>query len=94
MILQIARALAQHLCAIWTMHGRKPPVPSCGLAIQVDTELSVVDASQSLECLVKEYVSPRLDALILKAVRYATKYLDTTGTLGSSIPDFEWGRRL
>ena len=25
-------------------------------------------------------------------MRYATKYLDTTGTLGSSIPDFEWGR--
>ena len=47
------------------MHGKKPPVPSSGLAIQVDTELSVVDASQCLECLVKELVGPRLDALIL-----------------------------
>ena len=34
-------------------HGRKPQVPSSGLAIQVDTELSVVDACQCLECLVQ-----------------------------------------
>ena len=53
------------LGAIRAMHGRKP---SHGLAIQVDrtdTELSFVDASQCLECLVKELVGPRLDALIL-----------------------------
>ena len=47
------------------MHGRKPQVPSLGLAIQIDTELLVVDASQCLECLVKELVGPSLDALIL-----------------------------
>ena len=47
------------------MHGRKPQVPSLGLAIQIDTELRVVDASQCLECLVKELVGPSLDALIL-----------------------------
>ena len=53
------------LGAIRAMHGRKPPTPSYGLVIQVDSELRVVDASQCLECLVKELIGPRLDALIL-----------------------------
>ena len=47
--------------AIRAMPGRKLPIPSRGLAIQVDTELHVVDASRCLECLVKELVCPRLD---------------------------------
>ena len=59
------RGLLGVLGAIRAMHGRKPPVPSRGLAIQVDTELRVVDASQRLECLVKEPFGPRLDALNL-----------------------------
>ena len=59
------RGLLGVLGAILAMHGRKPPVPSRGLAIQVDTELRIVDASQCLECLVEELVDPRPDALIL-----------------------------
>ena len=47
------------------MHGRKQQVPSSGLAIQVDTELRVVDASKCFEFLVKELVGPCLDALRL-----------------------------
>ena len=59
------RSLLGVLGAIRAMHGRKLQVPSSGLAVQVDIELCVVDASQWLECLVKELVGPRFDALIL-----------------------------
>ena len=44
---------------------RKPPVPSCGLVIQVDSERRVIEASQVVEGLVKELFGPCLDALIL-----------------------------
>ena len=53
------RGLLGVLGAIRAMDGRKPPVPSSGLAIQIDTELRVVDASQCLEGLVKELDGPR-----------------------------------
>ena len=47
------------------MDGRKPPLPSSGFAIQVDTERRVVEASQVVEGHVKELFGPRLDELIL-----------------------------
>ena len=75
------------------MDGRKQQVPSIGLVIQVRTEVLVqvvLDTCQCAKGLVKELVGPRGDAFVLskkgatatKDVRYATKYLDTTGTLG------------
>ena len=73
-----------------TMDGRKQQVPSIGLVIQVRTEVLVLDTCQCAKGLVKELVCPRGDAFVqskkgataTKDVRYATKYLDTTGTLG------------
>ena len=72
--------------------------------MQVGTELLIFHVSQLGEGLVKELDGPSLDAFVLglkegsngntKDTRYATKYLDTTGTLGISIPDFDSGRAL
>ena len=65
--------------------------------MQVGTEHRIFHASQLGEGLVKELCGPSLDAFVLgpkegpegatatKDTRYATKYLDTTGTLGISI---------
>ena len=86
------------LGAIQAMDERKPLVPSSGLAVQVGTERSIFHASQLGEGLVKELDGPSLDAFVLgrkkgatatKDARYATKYLDTAGTLGISIQDFD-----
>ena len=65
--------------------------------MQVGTERSIFHASQFAEGLVKELDGPNLWFVLdpkegsnLRALaRYATKYLDTTGTLGISIPDFD-----
>ena len=87
------------------MDGRKPLEPSSGLAMQVGTERSIFHASQFAEGLVKQLDGPSLwfvlgpkggsnlgskeGATATKDARYATKYLDTTGTLGISIPNFD-----
>ena len=86
------------LSAIRAMDGRKPLVPSSGLAVQVGTERRIFHASQLAEGLVTEldgpvwtrsYLARKKGATATKDARYATKYLDTTGTLGISIPDFD-----
>ena len=48
------------------MDGRKPPVPSSGLAMQVCTEALVVSISRCVKGLGKELVGPRGDARILR----------------------------
>ena len=53
------------LGAIWAMDGRKPLVPSSGLAMQVGTERRIFHASQLGESLVKELDSPSLDTFVL-----------------------------
>ena len=64
------------------MDGRKPLVPSSGLAMQVGTEFRIFHASQLGEGLVKELDGPSLDAFVLgpregatatKDASYATK---------------------
>ena len=62
---------------------------SSGLAIQVRTEVLVLDTSQCVKGLEKELVCPRGDVRILRlkegsngheGCEVETKYLDTTGT--------------
>ena len=48
------------------MDGQKPPVPCSGLAIQVCTEVLVLDTSPCVKGLVKELVGPQGDARILR----------------------------
>ena len=52
--------------AIRAMDKRKPPVPTSGLAIQVRSEVLVLDTRQCVKGLVKELVGPRGDARILR----------------------------
>ena len=66
--------------------------------MQVGTERSIFHASQLGDGLVKELDGPSLDAFVLgpnegsngqEGREVRTKYLDTAGTLGISIPDFD-----
>ena len=96
------------LGAILAMDGRKPLVPSSGLAMQVGTasqstisfmpanlqralskHLTVPVCGLSLARKKGAFLARKEGATAPKEARYATKYLDTTGTLGISIPDFD-----